>query len=321
MRRTGVALTLLAMLLVPAGAQARDRDHDKLPDRWEKKFNLSAKKKGTRKDADRDGLNNLGELRSGTSPRDKDSDNDGVRDDDEDRDRDRVDNANEIREGTSPRDKDSDDDGRGDAREDRDRDGLKNGGEDLTGNDPVDPDTDDDGDRDGAEQAGVVTSFEGGKLTIDLANGDSVAGKVTDDTAIECETEDAEESDHRRRRHGRAKTSSGGRLPEESSGDEGPLDEEPFEDGPLDDEFEDFPFEDDGEDSEDAGDEGDWEEAEDAGEDDYEDEDEYAGDEGKEEHDGRECSPKDLTAGTRVHEAEAKVTAKGLVFTEIELLK
>ena len=317
MRRIGVALTLVAMLLVPAGAQARDRDHDKLPDRWEKKFKLSAKKKGTRKDADRDGLNNLGELRSGTSPRDKDSDNDGVRDDDEDRDRDRVDNANEIREGTSPRDKDSDDDRRGDAREDRDRDGLKNGAEDLTGNDPVDPDTDDDGDRDGAEQAGVVASFEEGKLTIDLANGGSVSGKVTDDTAIECETEDSEESDHRGRNHGRAKSSTGGREPEEpESGDEGPLDEEPFEDGPLDDEFEDFPFGDEEEDYEDGGDE--WEDAEDAGEDEYDYEDG-----GDEEGRGRrpECSPKDLKAGTRVHEAEAKVTAKGLVFTEIELLK
>ena len=60
----------------------------------------------------------------------------------------------------------------------------------------MDKDTDDDGTRDGAEQAGVVAKFEGGVLTIDLANGSSVSGLVTGDTEIECESEDQEEADH-----------------------------------------------------------------------------------------------------------------------------
>lgn len=70
-----------------------DRDHDRLPDRWEKRHGLSVKVKDARIDADRDGLSALGEFRSGTDPQRADSDLDSVGDGDEDRDRDRVDNA------------------------------------------------------------------------------------------------------------------------------------------------------------------------------------------------------------------------------------
>jgi hypothetical protein len=92
MRRTVLLIATAlaaAVMLVPAAAQARhhrasaDRNHDRIPDRWERKHHLSLKVKQTKRDQDHDGLNNLGEFREGTNPRDRDSDNDGVKDGDE----------------------------------------------------------------------------------------------------------------------------------------------------------------------------------------------------------------------------------------------
>jgi hypothetical protein len=153
MRRTvTIAATALAaaLMLVPAAApasgsddraSAADRNADRIPDRWERRHHLSLKVKQTRRDQDRDGLNNLGEFRSKTNPRDRDSDDDGIRD------------GAEKRFGLSPRDDDSDDDGR------------------------------DDGD----ENAGRVASFENGVLTIQLAAGGTISGRVVDGvTEIEC---------------------------------------------------------------------------------------------------------------------------------------
>ena len=111
MRRTvTIAATALAatLMLVPAAAQASgsgsrasaaDRNADRIPDRWERRYRLSLRVKQTRRDQDHDGLNNLGEFRSKTNPRDRDSDNDGIRD------------GAERRFGLSPRDDDSDGDG------------------------------------------------------------------------------------------------------------------------------------------------------------------------------------------------------------------
>jgi hypothetical protein len=64
-------------------AQARDRNHDRISDRWEKNHKLSLKVNQARKDQDHDGLKNRGEFRAQTDPRDDDSDNDGVEDGDE----------------------------------------------------------------------------------------------------------------------------------------------------------------------------------------------------------------------------------------------
>jgi hypothetical protein len=154
MRRTLlIVATALAtaVMLVPAAAQARgahhrtsataDRNRDRIPDRWERRYHLSLKVKQTRRDQDHDGLNNLGEFRSKTNPRDDDSDNDGVEDGDE------------RSHGLNARDDDSDDDGV----------------------------------EDGDENAGKVLSFTGGRLTIQLTNGDTVSGLVNGDTEIECE--------------------------------------------------------------------------------------------------------------------------------------
>ena len=123
-----VALAVLGALLLPAAAaSAKDRNHDRLPDRWEKKHHLSLHVKQTRRDQDGDGLRNLGEFKAGMDPRDKDSDDDGLKDDD--------------------------------------------------------------------ENAGTITAFADGKLTIQTFGGDEVTGMVTDATEIECEGSDDQGDD------------------------------------------------------------------------------------------------------------------------------
>ena len=85
-RNALIALAALLVLgLVAAGpASAKDRNHDKIPDRWEKRHNLSLKVNQAKRDQDRDQLNNRGEFASGSDPRDDDTDDDGVEDGDED---------------------------------------------------------------------------------------------------------------------------------------------------------------------------------------------------------------------------------------------
>jgi hypothetical protein len=78
-----LALALLAIPATTAGAKSRDRNHDRIPDRWERKHDLSLRVNQANRDQDRDGLVNKGEFRARTDPRDDDSDNDGVEDGDE----------------------------------------------------------------------------------------------------------------------------------------------------------------------------------------------------------------------------------------------
>jgi hypothetical protein len=106
-----IAAFAVAALAFAPGAMARsrhhrcamgarvDRNHDRLPDRWECRHHLSLRVNQARRDQDRDHLNNAGELEHKTNPRDADSDNDGIKDGDE------------LRQGLNPRDRDSDDDG------------------------------------------------------------------------------------------------------------------------------------------------------------------------------------------------------------------
>src|SRR3954463_16507523 len=78
------AVAMLAVLLPGAAlAMGRDRNHDRLPDRWERAHGLSLEVKQGRRDQDHDGLRNAAEYRFHTNPRDADSDDDGVRDGDE----------------------------------------------------------------------------------------------------------------------------------------------------------------------------------------------------------------------------------------------
>lgn len=119
----GLAAILL-VLVIPAAASAKDRNHDRIPDRWERKHGLSLKVNQARRDQDRDELRNRQEWRAGMDPRDDDSDDDGT--------------------------------------------------------------------EDGDESSGTVASFdaETGELTIDVMNGVSVTGLVTDATEIKCDDGD-----------------------------------------------------------------------------------------------------------------------------------
>jgi|SRR4051794_2894560 len=80
-----IAIGLLAMLSVPsiAAAKQRDRNHDRIPDRWEKRHRLSIRVNQARRDQDRDRLRNRAEFMAGTNPRNADSDDDGIPDGEE----------------------------------------------------------------------------------------------------------------------------------------------------------------------------------------------------------------------------------------------
>ncbi len=73
-----LALAALALLAMPGLAAAKDRNHDRIPDRWEKRHHLSLKVNQARHDQDRDHLRNRAEFLADDSPRDRDSDDDGV---------------------------------------------------------------------------------------------------------------------------------------------------------------------------------------------------------------------------------------------------
>jgi len=72
------AVFALVMFSLPGVASAKDRNRDRIPDRWEKQHRLFLKKDQRKFDQDRDGLKNRGEWLAGTSPRDRDSDDDGT---------------------------------------------------------------------------------------------------------------------------------------------------------------------------------------------------------------------------------------------------
>ena len=80
-----VALCLTASLVLAGAVVAGggDRNHDRIPDRWEKRHHLSLKVKQHRRDQDGDGLRNRGEWRAKLDPRDDDTDDDGIEDGDE----------------------------------------------------------------------------------------------------------------------------------------------------------------------------------------------------------------------------------------------
>jgi hypothetical protein len=81
-RLLGIALltAVASMAVLAAPSQAKDRNHDRIPDRWERSHHLSLRVNQARRDQDHDGLNNRGEFRAQTDPRDADSDNNGIPD-------------------------------------------------------------------------------------------------------------------------------------------------------------------------------------------------------------------------------------------------
>jgi hypothetical protein len=76
------ALAGIMVLALPAAASARDRNHDRIPDKWEKHYNLSLKVNQAHRNQDGDSLKNRQEFRAGTDPRDADTNNDGTEDGD-----------------------------------------------------------------------------------------------------------------------------------------------------------------------------------------------------------------------------------------------
>jgi hypothetical protein len=76
-------LGVLALLALPGAAAARDGNHDRIPDRWEKRHHLSTSVNQAHRDQDSDHLRNRAEFLAGDNPRDRDSDDDGVMDGDE----------------------------------------------------------------------------------------------------------------------------------------------------------------------------------------------------------------------------------------------
>jgi hypothetical protein len=76
-------LLAISLFALAGPAAAKDRNHDRIPDRWEKRYHLSLHKNQAKLDQDHDGLANRREFRASTSPRDPDSDNDGIEDGDE----------------------------------------------------------------------------------------------------------------------------------------------------------------------------------------------------------------------------------------------
>lgn len=78
-----LALGALALLAMPGLAAAKDRNHDRIPDKWEKRHHLSLTVNQARLDQDRDHLRNRAEFLAGDNPRDHDSNDDGVMDGEE----------------------------------------------------------------------------------------------------------------------------------------------------------------------------------------------------------------------------------------------
>src|SRR5918912_4084265 len=105
--RVLISVVAVVWLACPvANAAARDRNHDGIPDRWERHYGLSTTRPVGRRDPDHDGLTNRREYRLRTNPRRRDTDRDGLRD-----------GAEVKRYHTNPRKRDTDGDGLSDRAE------------------------------------------------------------------------------------------------------------------------------------------------------------------------------------------------------------
>ncbi len=219
-----VAAAALAMLALPGIAAAKDGNHDRIPDRWEKRHHLSLHVNQAGRDQDRDHLRNRAEFVADDNPRDRDSDDDGV--------------------------------------------------------------------IDGDENAGTIASFDAttGQLTVNLFNGDSVSGLVTESTRIKCEDEHSPDRTARAR-HGE----------EEPGDDRGGQGEEPGDDN--------------GGRGDEAGD--------DRGDGDNSGPGSSHSGTGPSGHDdngtGANCTTSDLIVGTTVEEAELELENGAATFDEVEL--
>src|SRR4051795_4156281 len=67
-----VALTMVGGASAKTTAKSADRNHDRIPDRWETRFHLSLKVNEAKRDQDRDGVDNREEFAARTDARDPD---------------------------------------------------------------------------------------------------------------------------------------------------------------------------------------------------------------------------------------------------------
>jgi hypothetical protein len=235
-RRTTLGVLVAAVIglmvvALPGAASARDRNHDKIPDKWEKRHSLSLHKNQAKRDQDRDALKNRQEWKAGDDPRDSDSDNDGV--------------------------------------------------------------------EDGDEGAGTIATFQDHVLTINLFNGGSISGLVTDATEVKCDNGDDQGDEDRDGEGGHHGDTGDG----EHHGDDG----------------------DSGGSGDDIGEGGDHAVAKasgdgpsgDVGDDDPGDDDQ--GDDNDEQDDEHACSAADLVKDAVVQEADLELEHGDAVFEEIEL--
>jgi hypothetical protein len=95
-----------------------------------------------------------------------------------DQDRDGLNNAGEFADQTDPHNPDSDSDGVNDSQDADNHDGTET--------EAPDPPTNGDGLPGGNDQAGTISSYAGGVLTIEMFTGGSISGNVTADTRYRC---------------------------------------------------------------------------------------------------------------------------------------
>src|SRR4051794_29049472 len=199
-----------------------------------------------------------------------------------DHDHDGLNNKGELRRGTNP------------GRSDSDRDGLADGAEVKTGNNPRKADTDGDGIKDGAENAGMVESLNNGVLTIKLANGRRVSGRVSDATSTSCDDEDETEIENETTVHHQRRGATGHAARNSSGGDTPAPSDASQPDGQR-------------------------HNGEAGNENENENEAENETTDGESRHGG--CSTADMTPGAMVHEAEIAHSEAGDSFSKVSIVK
>ncbi len=193
------ALTLLALVAAGPAAAAKDRNHDKIPDRWEKRHHLSLKVNQAKRDQDRDQLNNRGEFRSGSDPRDADTDGDGVEDGDENAGTitsfdgttltinllnggsitGTVDEGTEVKCGDEINDDSEDPDANEDPTEDKARASTRSSAEDEGDDDSADEEDSSDDSEDGnCSVADLAVGVVVHEASLEVANGEAVFDEI-----------------------------------------------------------------------------------------------------------------------------------------------
>ncbi|HEM3536783.1 TPA: MucBP domain-containing protein [Streptococcus suis] len=120
------------------------------PDGSKDEVPVTVKVTDPNKDTDGDGVTDEDEKKDGTDPKNPDTDGDGVKDGDEKKDG--TDPKNPDTDGDGVKDGDEKKDGTDPLNPDTDGDGVKDGDEKKDGTDPKNPDTDGDGVKDGDEK-------------------------------------------------------------------------------------------------------------------------------------------------------------------------